>query len=217
MIRSFVLAAIAVLLPLLSYAETAAPYREGLHYVRLDQPVRPRKADKIEVVEVFWYGCPHCFHFEPLANAWKKRQPADVDFWLSPVIWNDTTAMHARAFYVAQALGVQEKLHIPLFEAITAQSSGYNTKAKLAALFAANGVDAAEFDKAFNVFGVNSQVEQARTRTLKYRIEGTPELVVAGKYRVTGRGAGTQEEMLKVVDYLIAKERKERGQSPKSQ
>lgn len=210
MIRTLVLAAVAVLLPLLSHAEAAAPYQEGKQYVRFDQPVRTRSADKIEVVEVFWYGCPHCFHFEPLVNAWKKRQPADVDFWVSPVVWNDTTALHARAFYVAQALGVQAKLHQPLFEAITAQSNGYNNKSKLAALFTANGVDAAQFDKAFDAFGVTSQVNQAKARTLSYKIDGTPELVVAGKYRVTGRGAGSQEEMLKVVDFLVAKERKER-------
>ena len=210
MIRTLVLAAVAVLLPLLSHAEAAAPYQEGKQYVRLDQPVRTRSPDKIEVVEVFWYGCPHCFHFEPLVNAWKKRLPADVDFWVSPVVWNDTTALHARAFYVAQALGVQAKMHQPLFEAITAQSNGYNNKSKLAALFTANGVDAAQFDKAFDAFGVTSQVNQAKARTLSYKIDGTPELVVAGKYRVTGRGAGSQEEMLKVVDFLVAKERKER-------
>lgn len=214
MTRSIVVAALfALIMPLLAQADE--PFKEGQHYYRLAEPVRPRNPQKIEVVEVFWYGCPHCFRFDPVIKTWQKTLPADVDFYRLPVIWNSTTQLHAQAFYTAQALGVLDKLHDPLFEALNVQGNPLNNKEKVAQLFAQHGVGEDAFNKAFNSFGVTSQVNQAKARTLSYKIEGTPELVVAGKYRITGRGLAdenssehaTHEKMLEVANFLIAKER----------
>lgn len=219
MIRSLLLLACVLLaMPSAQAQAPADSFKEGVHYYRLDQPVRTRDPNKIEVVEAFTYSCPHCYRFDPLVKAWLKTLPADVDFQRLPVIWSNTTELHARAYYAAQALGVLDKIHDPIFNALHEQGNPLNSQQRIADLFAKYGVSAGQFDKAFNAFGVGSQVNQAKSRMLSYRIEGTPELVVAGKYRVSSKpfsGAGisettTQQKMLQAVDYLIEKERRER-------
>lgn len=211
MMRLFFALLLSALLPLTATAAEPATYQEGLHYVRLSTPVRPRMPGKIEVVELFAYSCVHCFHFEEPLEAWRKQQPDDVDFWRSHVTWNSVTERYARAFYTAQALGVLDKINGPLFQAIHVDNDPPATKAKLAKLFAAHGVPAETFNKAFNSFGINSQIDQAGARMRSFELQGTPEMVVAGKYRITGNGLSSQTEVLKVVDYLVDLERKARA------
>ena len=208
-----------LLLPLMSWADTTVTqqpsrqFEEGKHYERLSHPVRTRDSEKIEVVELFWYGCPHCFHIEPLISAWLEHQPEDVDFWRSPAMWNDTMRVHARAFYTAKALGALEQLHEPLFEAINLQGREMTRDAELKQLFVDHGVKAEDFEKTFNSFGINAQVNQADSRARSYQIRGTPEIVVNGTYRVTARLAGSQAAMLEVVDFLVNKIRNSRTAS----
>lgn len=198
--------------PLLACAEPAKPtYQEGQHYHRIESPVRTR-SDRIEVHEIFWYGCPHCFQFQPVVKTWAKKLPDDVAFVQSPAMWNQAMRIHARAFYTAVALDKLDVLHDPLFEALNVQNRRLASEGEIQELFVSHGVDAEEFRKAFNSFGVGSQVNQADARARGFRISGTPELVVAGKYRITARGAGGFGGMLRVVDYLIEKERTEREQ-----
>jgi thiol:disulfide interchange protein DsbA len=212
MTRSIVVALFALIMPLLAHADAAEPFKEGQQYYRIAEPVRPRNPQKIEVVEVFWYGCPHCYRFDPLIKTWQKTLPADVDFYRMPVIWNSTTQLHAQAFYTAQALGVLDKMHDPLFEALNVQGNPLNNRDKIEQLFVQHGVSADQFKKAFDSFGVTSQVNQAKARTLGYKVEGTPEIIVAGKYRIDGRSLGdteraSHEKMLEVANFLIEKER----------
>jgi len=217
MIRSLVLTALfALLMPFTAHAQATAPaFKEGTDYFLLADPVRPRDPKKIEVVEVFQYGCPHCFRFEPLLKAWQKTLSSDVDFYHLPVVWNAPGQLHAQAFYAAQALGVLDKIHDVLFDAIHVKNNPLNTKELIAQLFAANGVSADQFASAFDSFGVISQVNQAKARTLSYKIDGTPELIVAGKYRIDGKSFGgpnvserdSHQKMLEVANFLIAKER----------
>ncbi len=190
------------------YAQSAdvASYRAGEDYVVLDPPVRTRDSNKIEVVEVFWYGCSHCYNFQPLVAQWKQHLPAGVDFWQSPAIWNNTMRLHARAFYTAQALGVGEKLQQPLFNTLVVQRKPLNNEAQIESLFVDYGVDKEAFRRTFHSFGVDSQVKQAEARTRNYQISSTPEVVVNGNYRVSTRSAGGQAQMLEVVDFLIAEE-----------
>jgi len=185
----------------------AKAYVAGKDYEVLDQPVRTRDSKKIEVVEVFWYGCHHCYNFEPLVERWHKLQAEDVDFWQSPAIWNGVMQLHAQAFYTASALGVSEKMQMPLFTTLAVEGKRLGNQEAIADLFAAYGVNKDEFNKVFNSFGVKSQVKQADARARSYKISGTPEVVVNGKYRVTTAAAGGQPEMLEVVDFLVAKER----------
>ena len=183
-------------------------YVAGVNYEELPEPVRTSDPTKIEVVEVFWYGCGHCFHFEPILLKWEKTLAEDVNFVPSPAMWNPLMEVHAKAFYAAKALGVQKQMHQPLFDAINLKKQKLQNEAELASLFAEHGVDKAAFGKAFNSFGVASQVRQADARARGYRISGTPELVVNGKYRISAKMAGSQEKMLDIVDYLIERERK---------
>ncbi len=198
---------IALLMPVAACADSGQQYREGEHYVRLDTPVRTSNPNKIEVTEVFWYGCSHCFHFEPMVHAWSEQQPDDVVFVQSPAMWNGVMKTHAQAFYTAKALGVLDKLHQPIFDAINLERNMLRSEDSLAELFAKHGVEESKFRKVFNSFSVKSQVAQADARARGYGISGTPEMVVNGKFRVSTRTAGGQGAMLKVVEHLVELER----------
>lgn len=187
----------------------AADYQEGTHYKVLSSPVRTADPDRIEVAEVFWYGCIHCFHFDPVLEEWEKKLPDDVDFHRSPAMWNQLMAVHAQAFYAAEALGKLEEMHGPLFEALNVKRMKLGNEDQLAEFFAEHGVDEEAFRKAFNSFGVKSKVKQADARARGYQITGTPAVVVEGKYLITAKGGF--EEILKVADFLIEKERAARG------
>ncbi len=122
-------------------------------------------------------------------------------------MWNGLMQVHAKAFYTAEVLGVLDKVHMPLFQALNVDRRRLATESEIADLFAANGVSREDFSKAFNSFGVGSQVSQADSRARAAKIAGTPELMVAGKYRITTRKAGGQANMLKIAEFLIEKER----------
>ncbi|WOJ92507.1 thiol:disulfide interchange protein DsbA/DsbL [Congregibacter variabilis] len=181
-------------------------YVAGEHYDLISPAIRG-SSDKIEVTEFFWYGCGHCYNFEPQLAQWKKSLADDVVLKGSPAMWNAPMEIHAKAFYAAQALGVLDTVHIPLFQALNVDRKRLADEDELADLFAAHGVDREDFSKAFNSFGVGSQARQANARARAAKITGTPELMVAGKYRISTRKAGGQANMLKIADFLIEKER----------
>jgi thiol:disulfide interchange protein DsbA len=203
----FLIAAFAFALTLPACFAQDAGYIEGTHYDVISPALRGGSADKIEVVEFFAYSCGHCYNFEPLLQQWKKQLPDDVELQASPAVWSAPMEPHARAFYTAQALGVLDSLHGALFSAMHVDRKRLTNEDEIRAVFVANGVDAEAFDKAYTSFGVGSQVRQATARAKGARISGTPEMMIAGKYRVTTRKAGSQANMLKIADYLIEKER----------
>ncbi|MCY4428397.1 MAG: thiol:disulfide interchange protein DsbA/DsbL [Halieaceae bacterium] len=194
--------------PLPLNAQTTKVYSEGVHYQVITPAQRTRDPSKIEVMEFFWYGCSHCYHFEPLVKQWAKTRAADVDFVPSPAIWNAAMGVHAQAYYTALALGVLEVMHDALFAAINVDGKRLTSEQELSQLFGAYGVDTTAFSRTFHSFGVNSQLRQADSRARGAGISGTPELMVAGKYRISAGMAGSQEEMLKVADFLVEKERR---------
>jgi protein dithiol oxidoreductase (disulfide-forming) len=201
------LAALLVLLmPLLACGQ-AEKYIAGTSYEVLESPVRTRDSSKVEVVEVFWYGCSHCYNFEPVLQKWHQRQAEDVDFWQSPALWNEQMKTHAQIFYTAKSLGVLDKMHAAIFTAINVERKRLTSQSEIENLFLDYGVKAEDVNKTFSSFGVNSQVKQADARARSYMITGTPEIVVNGKYRITARLAGGQSQMLDVVDFLVNKER----------
>lgn len=199
----------AVFLPLIACAEQAAEeaYKAGEHYVVLPEPVKTRDPKKVEVVELFWYGCSHCYSFEPVLEKWASKSQEDVDFWRSPAMWRDVMVEHAKAFYAAKTLGVLDKMHEPLFKALNVERRKLATEQELADFFAEHGVDPDKFKKAYNSFSVTSGVRLADSRARSYKITGTPEIVVNGKYRIDAKMAGGQQQMLDITDFLIAKER----------
>ena len=191
-----------------SAAEDAANnFEAGTHYDLINPPVRAVNPNKIEVAEFFWYGCGHCYSFEPNLEQWKSNMPEDVSFRGIPAVWAQKMELHAKAYYTADALGVLDTMHPIIFQAMNVDGKPLASEAEIAALFTANGVSEEDFTKAFNSFGVNSQVSQGIAVGKAAQITGTPALMVNGKYHVSSRKAGGQAEMLEVVNYLVEKER----------
>ena len=183
-------------------------YVAGTHYIEIENPVRTRDASKVEVVEVFWYGCPSCFTFEPLINDWVANAPSHVDFHRFPAIWNSLMRIHAQAYYTAEALDVVDTMHEHIFAAIHVERNRLQNLSRLTDLFARHGVSAADFDRAFKSFSVRTRLNQVVSRMSAYQVSGTPAMVVNGKYLVSVNDAvRSQQAMLEVVDFLVAKER----------
>jgi len=179
----------------------------GEHYIVLDEPVATRDSSKIEVLEMFSYGCPHCYEFESQIHAWRKQQASDVDFWYSPAVWSKTMGLYARAFYAARALNVMDDIHFPLFTSIVVEQRKLSNESELAEFFAEHGVDKETFVEAMQSPAVIKQAEAAEARVRSYKPVGVPEIVVNGKYRVDRMHAGGLTEMLMVTDYLVNRER----------
>lgn len=205
------IAVVATVATLVSPAQAQAPskYVEGTHYQRIATPVNTRKDNKIEVMEVFWYGCPHCNQFQPMFEAWAKKLPDDVAVDHSPAMWNKPMIVHAHLFYTVRALRLEDKMHREIFDAMHLDKKKLTDKKEIYALFKKHDISEEDFNKTFDSFGVKSQVQQATARARGYGITGTPEVIVNGKYRISGRMTGSQADMLKVASYLIDKERRE--------
>lgn len=183
-------------------------YIEGKHYVKLPIPIHTPDPNKIEVTEYFSYGCPHCYAFDPLINAWKATLPKDVMFDRTPAIWNKDYEVYAQTYYTAKALNILDKVHTPIFEAIHAEGKPLNTPEAMAKFFTQFGVDPIAFAKTYSSFGVRASVQQAEARGRAYRASGVPTLIINGKYRIEGSMAGSNANMLRVADFLIEKERR---------
>ena len=187
---------------------SADEYVEGVNY-ELVEPAQPTSTvDKVEVLEVFWYGCPHCFRFEPYVERWLQKKPENAQFVRLPAIFRPAWEVHARAYYTAELLGVLDKVHKPLFNAIHLQKRALNTEDALRDFFAEFGVDKKEFIKTYQSFAVETRIRRAKTMVSRYGVDGVPTVIVNGKYRVSARTAGSNAEMLKVINYLVAKESK---------
>lgn len=209
------LAAIMMSLTLPGQTETndnavnQARFEAGTHYQVLDIPVRTSNPQQIEATEVFWYGCSHCYSFEPIINAWEKTLPEDVVFVRSPAIWHPDMELHARAYYTAKVLGVLNVMHKVIFEEINVKRNKLAKKEAIARLFKTHSdISIEKFNKVFESFGINSAVRQAEARQRGYQIQGTPEMIVNGKYRVTGQMGGSRDGMIEIVNHLIDIERK---------
>ena len=189
----------------------ASPYEEGTHYVLLEVPIQTRNSSVVEVTEYFSYGCPHCYRFEPLVSRWKQSLSEDVVFNRSPAVWNVTGyELYARTYYTANALGVLEKIHLPLFSAIHSERRRLLDLQSMTEFMAENGVDPEKFAKTFNdSFGVKAMYQQAIARQQIYRSSGVPALIINGKYRIEAAMVdNSNANMLKVADFLIERERR---------
>ncbi len=186
----------------------AEEYVAGRHYEILDSPSVTRDPSKVEVVEVFWFGCNHCYALESYIQPWKKTLPKDVDFWKSHATWNPTLKIHARLFYSAKALGIEDKIIPGAFTAIQREGRFLTGNSELEYFFRGFGVEKEKYLSVSNSFGVNNAVKQADNRMRQWTITGVPTLIVNGKYKVSGtREVGT-DRLLDVVDFLIEKERR---------
>ena len=206
-LRRRTLVAALGLAPLAGFAQARRP-AAGVDYsvLRPTQPVETQ--DKIEVIEFFWYGCPHCYSLQPLMEKWIPRLPADVHFRRVPAVLNEGWAREAAVFYSFEALGVLERLHRPFFDAIHRERLNTRNPATLAEWLLKHEVDPKRYEEAFKSFGVQTKVRRAAQLSSAYRIDGTPALAVHGRYTVSAEQGRTQDGMLGVVDYLIGVARK---------
>ncbi|MGE3846457.1 MAG: thiol:disulfide interchange protein DsbA/DsbL [Gammaproteobacteria bacterium] len=195
---------LAVVLP--THAEDVVA---GKHYQEI-KPAVPTSvaADKVEVVELFWYGCPHCYAFEPQLKEWLANKPDYVEFVRVPAVFAHNWEIHARAYYAAQQLGVLDKIHPLLFEAIHREGRKVFSLEEVQGFFADQGVPEAEFKKAYESFDVDTKARHAIALTRQYGITGVPAVIVNGKYRTSGQEAGDYATLLKVVETLADKEHK---------
>jgi thiol:disulfide interchange protein DsbA len=188
-------------------ADGAASYELGKEYKEVREVQKPADPKRITIEEFFWYGCPHCFHLDPELTAWVAKKPADVDFSRIPnTLGRPEGEVHARAFYIAQALGIGEKIHKPLFDAIHVQHYPMSSLESIRALFVeVSGIKPADFDNVSSSLVVDSNLNRAEVAARTYGITSVPQMVIGGKYVV-----GAQQDTFKVVDFVIDKIRKER-------
>lgn len=207
MINMFRAAVLSVLAVSFLAPAHAASWEEGKHYQKLDTPVRTANSDKIEVAEVFWYGCPHCYSFKPLMEAWEETMADDIDFVMLPAALGQSWEPHARAYFTLEAMGQLDATHDALFDALAGERRQLNTPEALADFVAGYGVDPQEFVNTYKSFGVNARFQQAQSKIRGARITGVPTMLVNGKYKISASTAGGHEAMLEVVDYLVEQER----------
>ncbi len=197
--------------PLTAWAE----YTEGVEYIAIrPQPVET--GAKIEVREFFWYGCPHCYHLEPVLTSWRKTLTPKAEFVRSPAIFRDTWGIHARAYFALQTLGVSEKLDGPVFKAIHEQDRPLDSEKSLTAFMVEQGVDEKRFSDAFHSFSMENSLKRAVELQKLYGINSVPTLVVDGRYLTSPSLAQGNSQVAKVLDFLIAKAAQERKKNPSS-
>jgi thiol:disulfide interchange protein DsbA len=179
---------------------------EGIGYETISPAQPTHDPAKIEVIEFFWYGCPHCYDFEPLLNKWKETLPANVEFIRQPAAFNEQWTKHAKAYYTAEALGVVDKIHADFFDAIQNKNQELETEAQLAPFFVAHGVKEADFHEAYNSFPVDAKIRQAPAMAARYGITGVPAIIINGQYKTNGKTAGSHEKMIEIMNQLIKQE-----------
>ncbi|AZF61109.1 MULTISPECIES: thiol:disulfide interchange protein DsbA/DsbL [Pseudomonas] len=208
--RNLILSAALVTASLFGMTAQAAdnvPLEAGKTYVELANPVPVSVPGKIEVVELFWYGCPHCYAFEPVINPWVEKLPEDVNFKRVPALFGGPWDAHGQLFITLDTMGVEHKVHAAVFNAIQKEGKRLVKPEDMADFVATQGVDKTKFLETFNSFAVKGKMAQYKELAQKYGVQGVPTLIVNGKYRFDIGSAGGEEQALNVADQLIAKER----------
>lgn len=195
-------------LSILSLNAYAAKFVEGVHYKKITPVVGTADSSKIEVLELFSYGCPHCNSFEEPMQQWLKTKPAKVDFSRRPVSFGrQVWANYAQAYYTAEVLDVLGKVHAPMFNAIHKEGNRLVDVASIRKLFLKNGVSGDDFESAFYSFAVDAKLRRDQRSLGKYQGNSVPTMIVNGKYRIDSSMTGhSNEKMLEVVNFLINKE-----------
>ena len=184
-----------------------AKWQLGTHYAQLvaPQPTSAAKG-KVEVLEVFWYGCGHCFSLDPALDSWHKKAPSYVEFTRIPAMWNDTTRMHARLFYTVELLGKLDQLHSLIFREIHVNGNQLNTVDKITSFLKQHGVSNDEFQKSFSSFAVESKLQKADLMNRRYRVDSVPLMLVNGKYATDVSSAGGEPSLFALLNELAAHE-----------
>ena len=209
--RDFSLAALtAAGLPLIAQAQGKKP-EEGVDYLSLDKRIPTEVGEgKIELIEFFWYSCPHCNAFEPRFASWVKAAPKDVVVKRVPVRFRDDFEAQQRAYYVFESLGVVDAMHGKLFHAIHTERQQLSSAAALAAWAGKNGLPEQKFTETFNSFGVATKARRATQLQEAFKVQGVPALGIAGRFYTDGSLTQTMDRALQVAEYLIGEVRRGR-------
>lgn len=194
LIAGFLMAGLLIALPV-----QAGEFVEGEHYEPLDRDL----SDEPEVIEFFWYGCGTCNMFTPIIEEWHAQLPEGVNFRRVPAVVNPQWATHGKAYYIAEALGIEDQMHEYIFDAMHNQGNRLADLDAVRDLFVEAGVDGEEFDNAAESFQVDSQMRRAENLARRYGIRGTPTVIINDRYRTGPREAGGLDRILEVADYLI--------------
>ena len=189
-------------------APTSSRWKEGVNYKRL-VPAQPTSAapGQVEVMEVFWYGCPHCNALDPFLETWRKNGKAPyVSFVRMPVMWGVPHRNHARVFYTAEQLGKLDALHTAIFHEIQVNNDPLQEPEQIQKFFSSHGVSQAEFQKAFASFAVETSLKRAETLGLRYKVESVPLIIINGKYVTDVGQAGGHEQLISLINELAAGE-----------
>lgn len=182
----------------------------GIDYKVLDTPLPVESGGKVEVIEFFWYGCPHCYAFEPPLAAWLKGLPGDVAFRRLPAQFNPTWTQHARLYYAIEAVGEVERVHRKCFDAIHVERQQLTQESEMLDWAARNGIDRAKFGEALRSQAVAGKMSVALQALRAYRIDGVPAMAVNGRFLTAPSVVGSHERCLQVVDHLVDQERRAR-------
>jgi len=205
--RNLITSAALVVASLFGMGAQAIADESKAPYVELTNPVPVAVPGKIEVVELFWYGCPHCYAFEPVINPWVEKLPSDVNFVRIPAMFGGPWDAHGQMFLTLESMGVEHKVHAAVFNAIQNEKKRLTNPEEMAEFLATQGVDKDKFLATFNSFAIKGQIVKAKDLAKKYEITGVPTMIVNGKYRFDIGSAGGADEALQLADKLIAKER----------
>lgn len=183
-----------------------ANFTDGVHYQKLDSPIEKLSdTKKIELIELFWYGCPHCFEFEPFLKKWVTQNKDIVTLVQVPAVFSKNWVPHAKAFYSAYNINHFDTLHQGLFAAIHVDRKKIYTKSKLIKFASDLGIPEDKFKKAYSSFKTELQVKKATTITSNSGIRGVPAVVIGGVYTTSPRMAGSYVKLIEVIDYLVQK------------
>ena len=183
---------------------------EGHDYTRLKNPQPVATGNKIEVLEFFWYRCPHCFQLEPALDNWLKKLPRDAQVRRIPAVFRDDWMPGAKLYYTQEQMGVLDKLHRKVFDAYHLENINLNDPAVLGGWVAKQGVDRKKFEGIYNSFSTQSKATQGARLATAYAITGVPAFIIDGKYATTVSMTGSEARLFEVLDQLIAKARAER-------
>lgn len=196
----------------LSAAAIATPYastvlaQSGQGFEIIDPPLNTRVSDKVEVIEYFWFGCPHCFAFEPAINAWKDDKPDYVEFVREAPPLNPSWEAHSRAYYAATLMGVSDEFFEPMFNAIHVDRRTLRSPKQIVKFVGELGIDAEKFSKTMDSFATNTKLNQSMQMAAGAGLTGVPSIVINGKYRTGASIAGSHEGIIQVINKLAAQE-----------
>ena len=192
----------------LAFAALGAWAQASPPWIKLE-PQQPTEGNgKIEVIEFFWYGCPHCFRLEPSLNAWLQNKPADVVFKRIHALPGTAWLAHAKIFYTLETMGLEDKLHEKVFDAIHKDNKNLASPKVLDDWLALNGVDPVKYHEVEKSFTVDSKLKRANQLTVNYKVDGVPRVIVDGKLATGPEFAGGEDRIMEAVDQMIAAERK---------